>query len=118
MSTYDRADATALRMLKRAGKPITFTRTSKGTFDPVEGETTGANDTTATPNGLFIRFSKDLIDQGGIETTDRLLLIDSSHEPEIGESVTDFDGDELEVVQVFPLKPVDVLILSKVQLRP
>ena len=54
MTTYGPQAATALAILRRKGKILTFTRKNPGTLDPVTQERTGASTTTFSMYGLGV----------------------------------------------------------------
>ena len=75
--------ATATRLMKSLGKKtyITITRKSGGTFDPVEGTTTGETLTTLSAIGVVDKVDTKLIDGTRIKATDKMVLLDNGVTP-------------------------------------
>lgn len=100
MADYSRQRATAERLIKKQGKPVTLQRTIKGPYDPSTG---GSVSTTQNIQGfgVFVRFTNSEIDGTTILSSDRKLIY-SGEEIRKGdkygaerlESVSPLDPDE------------------------
>ena len=79
--------AVANDLLAEFGAPVTLRRRSGGTFDPVTGTATGETTTTLTTTGYVKPFRTDLIDGSRIQRGDRMLVLDDTQAPAMGDTV-------------------------------
>lgn len=78
---YSGMAATASRLLARFGSPVTLSRSTGGSRDPVTGVETPGIDDSKTTVGILKKYPDKLIDGTRIKTGDRLLVVDASVEP-------------------------------------
>ena len=93
---YDRTAATAARLLASYGQPVSITRTSGGTYDPLTGETTGQTTTTYTDK--------------------KLLCAAFEVDPVVTDTVT-VGGLDWTVMRVKTLSPAGAAVLHELQVR-
>lgn len=119
---YDRQAATAQRLLAQFGQPVTVSRVTGGTEDPLTGEMTGQTPENYTPNGVLLNYSGreagEARDAGNeIRTSDRkLLLAPFDVDPVVTDSVT-ADGSEWTIINIKPLRPAGQTLLHEIQVR-
>ena len=119
---YDRQAATAQRLLAQFGQPVTVSRVTGGTEDPLTGEMTGQTTESYTPNGVLLNYSvKEAGDSRAagneIRTSDRkLLLAPFDVDPVVTDSVT-VDGREWTIIRIKPLRPAGQTLLHEIQVR-
>jgi hypothetical protein len=119
---YDRQAATAQRLLAQFGQPVTVSRVTGGTEDPLTGEMTGQTTESYTPNGVLLNYSvKEAGDSRAagneIRTSDRkLLLAPFDVDPVVTDSVT-VDGSEWTIIRIKPLRPAGQTLLHEIQVR-
>lgn len=119
---YDRQSATAQRLLAQFGQPVTITRVTGGTEDPLTGDVTGQTTESYTPNGVLLNYSvKEAGDSRAagneIRTSDRkLLLAPFDVDPVVTDSVT-VDGSEWTIIRIKPLRPAGQTLLHEIQVR-
>lgn len=119
---YDRQAATAQRLLAQFGQPVTVSRVTGGTEDPLTGEMTGQTPESFTPNGVLLNYSvKEAGDSRAagneIRTSDRkLLLAPFDVDPVVTDSVT-VDGSEWTIIRIKPLRPAGQTLLHEIQVR-
>jgi len=119
---YDRTAATAARLLASYGQPVSITRTSGGTYDPLTGETTGQTTTTYTPDGVLLNYggkeAGDLRAAGvDIVSTDKKLLCAAFEvDPVVTDTVT-VGGLDWTVMRVKTLSPAGAAVLHELQVR-
>ena len=71
---YARIQATANRLLKGKGQPVTLTNISAGVYDPATGSVANAT-TTQTGTGAMVEWDSRQIDGTLIRATDKRLLL-------------------------------------------
>ena len=119
---YDRTAATAARLLASYGQPVSITRTSGGTYDPLTGEKTGQTTTTYTPDGVLLNYggkeAGDLRAAGvDIVSTDKKLLCAAFEvDPVVTDTVT-VGGLDWTVMRVKTLSPAGAAVLHELQVR-
>lgn len=119
---YDRQAATAQRLLAQFGQPVTVSRVTGGTEDPLTGDMTGQNTESYTPNGVLLNYSGreagEARDAGNeIRTSDRkLLLAPFDVDPVVTDSVT-VDGSEWTIIRIKTLRPAGQTLLHEIQVR-
>lgn len=119
---YDRTAATAARLLASYGQPVSITRTSGGTYDPLTGETTGQTATTYTPDGVLLNYggkeAGELRAAGvDIVSTDKKLLCAAfAVDPVLTDKVT-VEGEAWTVMRVKTLSPAGTSVLHELQVR-
>lgn len=120
MSSYDynKAAATAARMLARFGQPVTVTRSTPGGYDPETG-TNGAGSTqTWAPMGVKLDYAQREIDGTNIRAGDQRVYMSafSGLDPQTGDTVT-IGAEAWRVVTSRTLAPAGVAVLLDVQVR-
>ncbi|WP_421710853.1 hypothetical protein [Alcanivorax sp.] len=119
---YDRQAATAQRLLAQFGQPVTVSRVTGGTEDPLTGEMTGQTTESYTPNGVLLNYSvKEAGDSRAagneIRTSDRkLLLAPFDVDPVVTDLVT-VDGGEWTIISIKTLRPAGQTLLHEIQVR-
>lgn len=119
---YDRQAATAQRLLAQFGQPVTVSRVTGGTEDPLTGDVTGQTTESYTPNGVLLNYSvKEAGDSRAagneIRTSDRkLLLAPFDVDPVVTDSVT-VDGSEWTIIRIKTLRPAGQTLLHEIQVR-
>ena len=93
--------ATATRLMKSLGDEtyITITRKSGGTFDPVEGTTTGETLTTLSAVGVVDKVDSKLVDGTRIKATDKMVLLDNGVTP-LYTDLVNFNGTSNTIVSI------------------
>ena len=111
---YTSLENSASSLLQRFGRQYTFTRTSKGDFDPATGTTT---DTTSEFSKFACVFDYSNADSAGlsIEAGDRRLLAEFS-EYEVGDTVS-IDNRAYRIISVSYNKPGDTGLVVNLQVR-
>ncbi|MEM1189940.1 MAG: hypothetical protein AAGI72_15515 [Pseudomonadota bacterium] len=111
----DLAD-TAGELLAEFGRPLTFTRSARGAFDPATG-TVASTASTYTLNGVVTKFKNSEIDGERILSKDRRVLVDGrGQEPAVGDTVQ-IEGKSARVQDYMPLSPAGVAVMYAVQAR-
>lgn len=109
---YTKSQTTATNLLLKFGSlgRVSISRNSGGTFDPVEGETTGASPTVTTLTSVTVPIKKNLIDGERILATDIMFICNSDFEPLMTDTVV-IDSLEYKIIDIKPLTPngVDVI---------
>jgi hypothetical protein len=119
---YDRQAATAQRLLAQFGQPVTVSRVTGGTEDPLTGDVTGQTTESYTPNGVLLNYSvKEAGDSRAagneIRTSDRkLLLAPFDVDPVVTDLVT-VDGGEWTIIRIKTLRPAGQTLLHEIQVR-
>lgn len=119
---YDKAAATAARLLAQFGQPVTVTRETGGTEDPLTGDFTGTTSTDYTPNGVLLNYSvKEAGDARAagenFEISDRKLLLEAFDvEPAVTDSVT-ADGTSWTIIRIKTLRPAGQTVMHELQVR-
>jgi len=108
---YARVQATANRLLKGKGQPVTLTHTVPGTYDPATGQVANTT-TTQTGTGAVIEWDARQVDGTLIKIGDKRLLLSPLNTagaaltaPALGDTLTDAAG--VVYTQVAPLKEVN-----------
>lgn len=114
MSFYDDMAQTAAELISEFGSTFTFRRTTAGTLDAATQVMSGQIETDYTPKGIWTKFEKDYA--GQVEVGDKLLLIDKSHAPELGEVIID-GSKKWRIVELLPLQPADTLLITRCHVR-
>lgn len=75
--------ATATGLLKSLGDEtyVSITRKSGGTFDPVEGQTTGFSESVLPVVGAVTKLKSSMVDGTRIKATDKMIILDGAIEP-------------------------------------
>jgi len=106
--------SSATFMIKRFGRSLTFTRVTKGSYDPNTGQTT---DTTTTYTKYGCTF--DYSDQERLETTiqegDRRVLAEA-YDYKVGDKVS-LDSETYRIIEVSQIKPGDTNMAVNLQVR-
>lgn len=111
---YDPLAATATRLLTKFGQELTFTRTSKGAYDPATGTTTDTT-STFTKNGVLFDYRDADIGDQTVLAGDRRLVAEA-HTYEVGDTV-EIDSDTYRVISVSANQPGDTALVSELQIR-
>ena len=115
MTFYSELASVALRLLTDKGQQVTFTTISSDAFDPP----TGSNQTTPTTYtayGASFNYNKSEIDGTIIQKGDIRFVMDSTTEPNKGDTVT-IDSIIYRVMSVKPTSPAGTAVIYEAQLR-
>lgn len=105
---------TATNLLAKYGRGLTFTRTSKGAYDPATGKT---SDTTSTFTKNCVLFDYRDADINGqtILAGDRRAVAEA-HTYQVGDTVA-IGSDTFRVISVSNNQPGDTALVSELQIR-
>lgn len=111
---YTALSESATDLIKRFGRSLTFTRTTKGAYDPATGTT---SDTSTTFSKYACVFDYSNADSAGltIEAGDRRLLAEY-YAYEVGDAVA-LDGEVYRVVSVSENRPASTGLSVNLQVR-
>ena len=113
---YTGIAATASKLLTKYGKPITFSRTTAGTYDPITGATTAGTTATFTPPGIFQTIRADLIDGELIQKGDKMFVIDNSFAPTLTDTVL-IGSENWSIVNIREVEPAGLALVRFIQAR-
>lgn len=110
MSFYEGLrDNTATKLITKFGRSHTFTRITKGAYDPVTG-TSAKTESTFTAYAVKEQFSAYERNNTSIGITDIKFMAEAVSEGfEVGDRVT-IEGEEYKVSFVDPIKPASVVV--------
>lgn len=113
---YDRAQATAARLIDRFGQDVVV-RTPGPTTGPPHNPTPGTP-SDETVKGVKLGFSLFYRAQGFVQQDDIMLLIEApiGGAPQTDESIL-IDGVEHQIVRSEPFEPSDVLVYVELVIR-
>lgn len=109
--------ASASRLLKKLGEPVTLAYTSGATVDPVTGDTTGGTPVTVAAYGYPGRYMANEVDGSIIKSGDiRLTLEKISTRPQQGWDAT-VDGKTYRIMDVRPVRKsaADVIYICQIR---
>ncbi len=84
MTFYSEMAATATEMLTEFGRSICLTRQSLN-FDPIENKPASGGTANLTTVGMFTRITRNLADGTRIQDNERVMVLDASVEPRMGD---------------------------------
>lgn len=115
---YDRLAATAIRLLRRRGAPVTLPRETSGSGpDPVTGATTAGVDATKTTTGILLPYRESQIDGTRIKAGDRMLVLTNEVEP-LQTDTPKMGGEVLgSVVSIKTVAPAGSAVVHFMQVR-
>lgn len=121
MTIYDRAAATALRLLAKYGEDVTLRAYTVGTYDPETGTTTNTTADTARKAATFdyprLNQGQVLAGQTLIQQGDRQCLMDANGAaPTMADHVI-VDSIEYVIKDIKTLSPAGTPVLYELQLR-
>lgn len=111
---YASLKQTADRLIQKFGASYTFTRTTKGDYDPATG-TTSDSATTFTKSGVLFDYSDRDIGDQTILAGDRRLLAEA-HTYEVGDTLV-VDGSTYRVVSISANQPAGTMLSADLQIR-
>lgn len=111
---YAPLQASATALLTKFGRQYTFTRTTRGTYDPATGQTSNTASTFAKYGCLFDYSDRDSAGLT-IEAGDRRMLAEG-HSYEVGDTVS-IDGDIYRVISISQNQPAGTALVSNLQVR-
>lgn len=118
MSIYTRLNATATRLVEKFGSELTFTRVTKGTFDPATGSSSGDTTQTYTANAVKDTFSQLERSDSSVEIGDiRLIAETATFGPYAVDDLVAIDGFSYRLVNVDPIKPGPTVVAYELQAR-
>jgi hypothetical protein len=119
MSLYDRAAATAKRMLTKYGQFMTLTEQTAGAYDPSTGSAP-VSTTGHTVRGAIFDFPRKDIDGTRIQQGDKQVYIAAlglNVTPEPGMTLTDAATNVYTVISSEPLNPAGTAVIHTLQVR-
>jgi len=114
MSFYTKSKLTATRLLSKYGAKYQVYR--KGRVSIVNGKEVVTEGVTFTATGIKTNYNPIEIDGTVIQSGDIQMLFSADTELAINDLVT-IDGEKYLIKQPNPVKPADILICYKAQLR-
>lgn len=114
MSFYLRSKETATRLISKYGMKYLVLRKGKVTI--VNGKEVVTGNQTFTATGIKTNYNPIEIDGTVIQSGDVQMVFSANVELKINDIVT-IDGEKYLIKQPNPIKPADVLICYKAQLR-
>lgn len=115
MSEYARAATTALKQINKKGAEYTFTNILHGEYDTSLRATINDVNTTYTAKAVITKFSKSFLPNAATEKSDiALLAVVGPYR--INDTVV-ISGTAYRILIADPLKPGDIVLLYKLQLR-
>ena len=116
MSIYARLASTASRLLTTYGQTVTLRRTTGGSVNPVTGATVAGTVQTLTAPGILQRYPDELVDGTRILASDRMLILDSTVQPQITDLVS-LEGQQWTLVQIQTINPAGTPLVYMLQVR-
>lgn len=110
-------DNTATPLISEFGVSYTFSRTTKGAYDPATGSTSG--DSTATFTALAVRdeFSAYERSDSSIQINDIKFICEAVSEGfQVGDHV-EIEGIDYQVMRATPIKPANIAVAWELQVR-
>lgn len=111
---YSSLADSASSLLQKFGRQYTFTRVTKGTFNPATGQAAETSSTFTKYGCLFDYSDRDSAGQT-IQAGDRRMLAEG-YEYEVGDTVS-VDGDIYRVISVSQNKPSGTSLVANLQVR-
>lgn len=117
MSIYDRAAATAERLLKRYGAPMMLKRSEEGDYDPSTGSSSSVTQEHVA-TGVMLEYAQRDVDGTLIQQGDQRVYLSPGLvvTPETGDTLS-FNGSAFTIVASRPLAPASKVVLHDVQVR-
>lgn len=117
MSFYEGIrDNVATKLIRQYGCLHTFTRITKGAYDPASGSTTGDTSSNFTAYAVKESYSSFERNDSSIQVDDIKLTAEASGGFQVDDQVT-IEGQEYKLVMVDPVKPVDIITHYELQAR-
>lgn len=113
---YQRMAQTAGNLIARFGMPITVTRTSGGSINPITGVVVPGQTLTFTPKGVFQRIPLDLVDGTRIQATDRLLVLDDTVAVQMTDRIS-IGAQQYPIQEITLVQPAAVPVVYIVRVR-
>lgn len=112
--SYTGLQSSAQMLLQKFGQQLTFTRTTKGNYDPNTGQT---SDSTAdyTKYGCAFDYSDAEKADQTIQEGDRRVLAES-HEYKIGDKVS-LNSETYRIVGISEIRPAATIVAVNLQVR-
>lgn len=108
---YDDLAETVTDLLTEFGQAITLSRYS-ATFNSVTGKDSAASTASLTTVGVWQSIRAELIDGSRIQAGDKLLIIDASVTPAMGDKV-----DGWQIVDITTINPAGTALAYRLQVR-
>lgn len=99
MADYSKLRKTAETLIAKSGKPVSFSRLTKGSFDPLTGDTSGDILGGTSGFGVMLRYKNSEIDGTTILSSDKKMIY-SGEAPVINDTYLDW-----RIKRVEPLDP-------------
>lgn len=111
---YSPLSTSATTLITKFGKQLTFTRTTKGAYDPNTGQTSDSTSTFDKYCCVF-EYADNEITNTTIQQGDRRLLAEP-HEFAINDSVS-IDSIDYRIISISENKPAETLLSVNLQVR-
>lgn len=117
MSFYDRATATAIRMVEKFGAPVFLVFQESSEYDPETGDT-DKKQYTYTGRGVLLDYEARDVDGQSIQATDqRVYIAPNIAVPPSPGNKLEIAGERWEVIVSKPVAPGGITVLYDVQVR-
>ena len=115
---YDRAAATAIRLLDKYGQSATVTRVTEGQYDPSTG-TVEQVEQAFPCMAVVVPYNIAQVDGALVQSTDMQAYVSPyiTATPEPGDTLTLANGKNYTIVRSSPLAPAGTVVLHQLQVR-
>jgi len=119
MVDYAKLSDTALSLIDDNGRDLVLRNTSGGVYDTLTNSITGATVVDENVRGVMSGYSKMQVDNKNIKVGDKLFILPARGiSGEVNQDTVIIDGsDEWYAIKVDEIRPGDVVIMYKVQVR-
>lgn len=115
MSFYENLrDGTANKLITKYGREFTFTRVTKGAYDPATGNTSGDTSVSFSSTAVKSDFSAYERNDSSIKIDDVRLIALASGAFLVDDFVT-IEGEEYRLIRVDPIKPGSIVVAYTLQ---
>jgi len=116
MTFYAKMAATALKLLKKFGKPVTLKRVTGSSVDPITGVVTAGTDASVITTGLIKPYPDNMVDGTRILASDRELVLSAEHVPLPSDKPL-VNGENWAVVNITTISPTGTPVCYMIQVR-
>jgi len=113
---YDEMAEMALELLTEFGAPVTLSRETGGSTDPITGVVTPGVDASVTTTGLIKPYPDKMADGVRILDSDRELVLTAEEEVFPGDKPV-VDGEDWAIIRITTIKPAGTAVVYFVQVR-
>lgn len=111
---YTNLQSSAGRLLQNFGRQLTFTRTTKGSYDPNTG-TTSDSSATYEKYGCVFNYTDSELGDSRIEVGDRRVLAEG-YAYQINDTVS-IDSETYRIISISNIQPSDTIVACNLQVR-